>query len=174
MDDLDLSEKINKMANEILEKSKCVRCNTDVPGGGPGVRCGACRKKLNSARQTVGHPERAQNKAQQARRRENHGNGTATPKSKGKSESNAKLASSFENAEKKAGEKLSPDRKKNSNGYAADNTRHIPEKANRGRHNADPKKLKEFRDRLKKTGLTTAELAALVYSKVQEDEQNND
>lgn len=174
MDDFDLSEKINKIANEILEKSKCVRCNTEVPGGGPGVRCGACRKKLNAARQTVGHRERAQVKSQQARRREKHGNGTATKKSKGKSESNAKLAASFQNAEKKAGEKLSPDRKDNSKGYAADNTRHIPEKANRGRHNADPKKLKEFRDRLKKTGLTTAELAALVYSKVQEEQDNQD
>ena len=170
MDDFDLSEKINMVANEILEKSKCVRCETEVSGGGPGVRCGACRKKLNAARQTVGHPERAQVKSQQSRRRENHGNGTATPKSKGKSESNAKLAASFQNAEKKAGEKLSPNRKDNSKGYSSSNVEHVEEKLNVGRHKVDPKKLKQFRDRLKKTGLTTAELAALVYSKVQENE----
>lgn len=165
MDDFTLSEKINMTANEILQKSKCVRCGTEVSGGGPGVRCAACRKKLNRARQTVGHPERAQNKAQQARRRENHGNGTATPKSNGKSESNAKLAESFKNAEERAGEKLSPDRKKNSKGYSSKNTRHIPEKANRGRHNADPKKLKEFRERLKKANITEEELATLVALK---------
>jgi DNA-directed RNA polymerase subunit RPC12/RpoP len=169
MDDFDLSEKIRYTANEILEKSDCVRCGKSVPGGGPGVRCKSCRDKLNRARQTVGHPERAQNKAQQARRRENHGNGTATPKSKGKSESNAKLAASFQSAEKKAGEKLSPDRKENGKGYASNNTRHIPEKANVGRHNADPKKLKEFRDRLKKTGLTEEELAVLIAAKIDSD-----
>jgi len=169
----DIIAKINTYANEVLEKSRCVRCGTEVPGGGPGVRCGACRKKLNAARQTVGHPERAQNKAQQARRRENHGNGTATPKSKGKSESNAKLAASFENAEKKAGEKLSPNRKDNSKGYSSSNTEHVGEKLNIGRHKVDPKKLKGFKDRLKKTGLTTAELAALVYSKAQEDSESD-
>jgi len=168
MDDFDsLYEKINATANEILEKSKCVRCSNDVPGGGPGARCRTCRNKLNAARQKVGSKERAWNKAEQARRRENHGNGKATPKSKGKSESNAKLAASFQAAEKKAGEKLSPDRKDNGSGYASKNTRHIPEKANRGRHEADPKKLKEFRDRLKKTGLTTDEFAAILVAKVE-------
>jgi hypothetical protein len=165
-----ISEKIRAKANEILEKSKCVRCSNDVPGGGPGARCGSCRKKLNSDRQTVGHNERAQNKAQQAIRRENHGNGKATPKSKGKAESNAKLANSFQNAEKKAGEKLSPDRKDNSQGYSKHNTRHVAENLNRGRHEVDPKKLKEFKERLNKTGLTVKELATLIALKTDCDQ----
>jgi hypothetical protein len=172
MEDQDIFEKINAMANDILEKSKCVRCSNVVSGGGPGARCKSCRNKLNSDRQTVGSDERAQTKAQQARRRETHGNGTATPKSKGKSESNAKLTASFKAAEEKAGEKLSPDRKNNSAGYGAKNTRHIPESANVGRHNADPKKLKEFRDRLKKSGLTTDELATLIAAKVQATDED--
>ena len=167
-DALSLSEKINATANEILEKSKCVRCSNTVSGGGPGARCGTCRGKLNAARQKVGSPERAANKAEQARRRETKGNGTATPKSSGKSESNKKMAASFQAAEKKAGEKLSPDRKDNGKGYAEANTRHIPEEANRGRHTADPKKLKAFRERLKKTGLTTTELSVLILAKAEE------
>lgn len=170
-EELSLSEKIMAKANEILEKSKCVRCGTNVSSGGPGVRCGGCRKKLNAARQKVGGTERAQVKAQQARRRENHGNGTATPKSKGKSKSNAKLAASFQSAEKKAGEKLSPDRKNNSKGYAADNTRHIPESANVGRHHADPKKLKAFRERLKKSGVSLEEFSALLLAKMNEENE---
>lgn len=168
MDDkLTLAERINAKANEILEKSKCVRCSNDVPGGGPGARCSSCRKKLNAARQTPGHTESAQAKAQQAKRREDHGNGTATKKSKGKAKSNAELVDKVKNAEKKTGQRLSLDRKDNSKGYAKENTRMIPDSLNRGRHTADPKKLKAWKDRLKKTGLTEEELLTLAKIKVE-------
>lgn len=172
MDDFEsLYEKINATANEILEKSKCVRCSKEVSGGGPGVRCRACRDKLNAARQTPGHTESAQAKAQQAKRRENHGNGTATKKSKGKAKSNAELVDKVQNAEKKTGQRLSLDRKDNSKGYANDNTRMIPDHLNRGRHTADPKKIKEWKDRLKKTGLTTDEFAAILVAKVESSKE---
>jgi DNA-directed RNA polymerase subunit RPC12/RpoP len=172
-DEKSLSEKIMEKANEILEKSKCVRCGTNVAGGGPGVRCGACRKKLNAARQKVGSPERAANKAEQARRRETKGNGTATPKSKGKSKSNKELAASFQAAEKKAGEKLSPNRQNNSEGYGKANIEHVKEGLNIGRHEIDKKKLAEWKSKLKKSGLTTAELTALILSKVELSEDDS-
>lgn len=153
---------------EDLIKSKCVRCGNSVSGGSKGSRCSECRAKLNRARQTPGHPERAQNKAQQAIRRENHGNGTATPKSKGKAESNKELAAKIQRSEKKTGEKLSPDRKKNGEGYSSKNTRTVPEKLNRGRHKVDPKKLKEWKKKLSKTGLTDEEFKALLKAKLEE------
>ena len=168
-----LSEKIMEKANEILEKSKCVRCGTSVAGGGPGVRCGTCRKKLNSARQTPGSTERAQTLAQQAIRRETHGNGTSKTHSTNTAESNAKLAAKMKSAEEKAGEKLSPDRKDNKKGYKSSNVRGVPPALNRGRHNVDPKKLAEWKSKLKKSGLTTAELTALILSKVELPEDDS-
>ena len=155
---------------EDLIKSKCVRCGNSVSGGSKGSRCSECRKKLNAARQTPGHTERAQNKAQQAIRREKHGNGTATPKSKGKAESNAKLAAKMQRAEKKTGEKLSPDRKNNGEGYHSKNTRAVPEKLNRGRHKVDGKKLSDWNKKLKKSELTEDEIATLVALKAMNDE----
>ena len=155
---------------EDLIKSKCVRCGNSVSGGSKGSRCSECRTKLNRARQTPGHPERAQNKAQQAIRREKHGNGTAKPKSKGRASSNKELASKIQRAEKKTGQKLSPDRKKNGEGYNSKNTRAVPEKLNRGRHNVDPKKLKEWKKRLKKSNITEEELAALIALKIENNE----
>jgi hypothetical protein len=155
---------------EDLIKSKCVRCGNSVSGGSKGSRCPECRKRLNAARQTPGHTERSQNKAQQAIRREKHGNGTATPKSKGKAESNAKLAAKMQRAEKKTGEKLSPDRKDNGSGYHSTNTRAVPEKLNRGRHKVDGKKLGDWKKRLKKSELTDDEIATLVALKAMNDE----
>jgi hypothetical protein len=84
-----------------------------------------------------------------ARKRENVGTNTATPKSKGKSESNAKLVQKLQSEEKKTGERLSLDRKDNAKGYASSNTRAIPEKLNVGRHNADEKKLAEWKKKKK-------------------------
>jgi hypothetical protein len=172
--EIGLEEKYMSLVDKIwdfvedLIKSKCVRCSNSVSGGTKGSRCLECRKKLNAARQTPGHAERAQNKAQQAIRRENHGNGTATPKSKGKAESNAKLAAKMQRAEKKTGQKLSPDRKDNGSGYHSKNTRAVPEKLNRGRHEVDSKKLKNWKKRLKKSQLTDEELATLVAIKALE------
>ena len=69
-------------------------------------------------------------------------------------------------AEKKTGQKLSPDRKNNSKGYAASNTRAIPEKLNRGRHNADPKKLAAWRKRLKKADIDLDDFLTLLKAKI--------
>lgn len=153
-----------------LIKSKCVRCSNSVSGGSKGSRCPECRKKLNAARQTPGHPERAQAKAQQAIRREKHGNGTATPKARGRAESNKKLAAKIQRAEEKTGQKLSPDRKSNGEGYNSKNTRAVPEKLNRGRHDVDPKKLKEWKKKLKKHNISETELATLISVKMEEQE----
>ena len=160
-------DKIWEFVEELI-KSKCVRCGSSVSGGTKGSRCPECRKKLNAARQTPGHSERAQNKAQQAIRREKHGNGTATPKSKGRAKSNKELAAKIQRAEKMTGQKLSPDRKDNSSGYSSKNTRAVPEKMNQGRHGVDPKKLREWKKRLKKTGLTEQELNVLLKAKLEE------
>lgn len=157
---------------EDLIKSKCVRCGNSVSGGSKGSRCYECRAKLNRARQTPGHAERAQNKAQQAIRREKHGNGTAKPKAKGKAKSNKELAAKIQRAEKKTGQKLSPDRKNNGEGYNSKNTRAVPEKLNQGRHKVDPKKLKEWKKRLAKTGITEQELKVLLKAKLDEAGQD--
>lgn len=162
----ELSDNIWEFIDELV-KSQCVRCSNQVSGGSKGSRCSECRKKLNAARQTAGHPERAQNKAQQAIRREKHGNGTATPKAKGKAESNKELAAKMQRAEKKSGQKLSPDRRDNDEGYSGKNTRAIPEHLNRGRHNADEKKIKEWKKKLKKHDISEEELAVLLYAKAE-------
>jgi len=167
---MSLVDKIWDFVEELL-KSKCVRCGNSVSGGSKGSRCSECRAKLNRARQTPGHPERAQNKAQQAIRREKHGNGTATPKSKGKAKSNKELAAKMQRAEKKTGQKLSPDRKNNGEGYNSKNTRAVPEKLNRGRHKVDGKKLREWKKRLAKTGITEQELKVLLKAKLEENDK---
>src|SRR5690606_6529539 len=73
-------------------------------------------------------------------------------------------------AEKKTGEKLSPDRKNNAKGYASSNTRMVPEKLNRGRHHVDPKKLRAWKKRLKKHDLSTEEFYTLMKSKAADSE----
>lgn len=167
---MSLIEKIWDFVEDLI-KSKCVRCGNSVSGGSKGSRCSECRDKLNRARQTPGHTERAQKQSQQAIRREKHGNGTATPKSKGKAESNKVLAAKMQRAEKKSGQKLSPDRKDNGSGYHSKNTRAVPENLNRGRHKVDPKKLKDWKKRLKKSELTDEELATLVAVKALENQE---
>lgn len=152
---MDLLEKLYKAIEdnaefiEGLEKGKCVRCGDSFAGGSHGSRCHSCLKWLRQARATPGHSERAQHLAGLARKRENVGTNTATPKSKGKSESNAKLVQKLQSEEKKTGERLSLDRKDNAKGYASSNTRAIPEKLNVGRHNADEKKLAEWKKKKK-------------------------
>ena len=65
---------------------------------------------------------------------------------------------------------MSPDRKDNSKGYAASNTRAVPEKLNRGRHKVDPKKLANWRKNLKKHNLTIEDLQTLVLAKAYEQD----
>jgi len=136
------------MTTEKLEKSKCVRCSNTVST--KGGRCSSCLKKLRADKKKPGHWQRAQTKADDALRRQDGKNGTASHKSSGRG-SRKEIVDKMQSAEKKTGQKLSPDRKDNGKGYASSNTRAIPEKLNRGRHNADPKKLANWRKRLKKS-----------------------
>ena len=155
--DNDLLERLYKAiedvaeATEVLEKGSCVRCGKGFGGGSRGSRCPSCLKWLRTSRATPGHSERAQHLAGLARKREYKGTETATAKSKGRSQSNKELVSKLQSAEKKTGERLSLDRKNNAEGYGSKNVRAVPEKLNRGRHTVNPKKLREWKNKIKKT-----------------------
>jgi len=157
---------------EELEKSGCVRCGKPSKNGGEGGRCTACLKKLATAKKTPGSAQRAQTKADDALRRQDGKNGTASHKSKGRG-SRESIVRQTQAAEKKTGQKLSPDRKNNAEGYAAENTRMVPEKLNRGRHKVDNKKLANWRKKLKKAGLNKDDFATLLQAKLYEQGQED-
>ena len=96
---------------ETLEKSNCVRCGKPSKNGGKGGRCSSCLSKLKSAKKTPGHWQRAQTKADDALRRQDGKNGTASHKSSGRGKRDS-IVKQTQSAEKKTGQKLSPDRKK--------------------------------------------------------------
>jgi hypothetical protein len=158
------------MSEESLEKSKCVRCGKPSKNGGKGGRCSACLDKLAANKKKPGHWQRAQTKADDALRRQDGKNGTASHKSKGRG-SRDSIVKQTQNAEKKTGQKLSPDRKDNNKGYAAENTRLVPEKLNRGRHKVDPKKLAAWKKKLKKNDISEEQLFTLVKAKLQDNEE---
>ena len=164
-----LLEKIWNFVGEVLNKSKCVRCGANASGGTKGSRCKACMDKLTNKRHTAGSKERAWRKADDAQRREKGKNGTATVKEKGRMKDRKKFVKQFQSSEKKTGEKLSPDRKNIKRGYESKNVRNIPEKLNRGRHNADEKKIREWKKKLKKHNLSTEQLAALIVAKAEQE-----
>src|SRR5271165_382334 len=152
---------------EILEK-KCPRCGgTSANPSNPSGRCKACLAKLASNKKKPGHWQRAQTKADAARRRQKGKKGTAHKKSSGLG-SRKSIVKQTKAAERKTGQKLSPDRKNNAKGYAASNTRMVPEKLNRGRHHVDGKKLRAWQKRLKKTELTDDQFYTMVLAKAQE------
>jgi hypothetical protein len=150
---------------EPLEKSfKCVRCGASVKT--KGGRCKKCLEKLKRAKKIPGHWQRAQTKADDALRRQDGNNGTASYKDSGRG-TRQEIVDKMQSAEKKTGQKLSPDRKDNSKGYASSNTRAVPEKLNVGRHKVDIKKLNEWHKRLKKS-LPEASLSDLLnFIKIQ-------
>jgi hypothetical protein len=150
---------------EHLEKSKCVRCGKPNKNGGKGGRCTACLKKLKTAKKTPGSAQRAQTKADDALRRQDGDNGTASHKSSGRG-TRKSIVRQIQSAEKKTGQKLSPDRRDNSKGYAAYNVRAVPEKLNVGRHKVDSKKLANWHKRLKKNDdVTFEEFREMMLSK---------
>lgn len=154
---------------EPLEK-KCPRCGgASANKSNPSGRCSACLKKLAANKKKPGHWQRAQTKADDALRRQKGKNGTAKKKTSGLG-SRRSIVKQMQSAEKKTGQKLSPDRKDNSKGYAASNTRAVPEKLNRGRHHVDPKKLRAWKKKLKKSEITTEELYTLMKAKYANDE----
>lgn len=150
---------------ENLEKSKCVRCGKPNKNGGKGGRCAACLKKLAANKKKPGHWQRAQTKADDAVRRQRGKNGTAPGTSKGNGK-RKEIVQAHQRAEKRTGQKLSPDRKDNSKGYSSKNTRHVPERLNRGRHTVDPKKLAQWRKTLKKMNIEVNDLIKNMESKL--------
>jgi hypothetical protein len=156
--------------SEILEplEKKCPRCGkASADKSNPSGRCSACLKKLASNKKKPGHWQRAQTKADDALRRQKGKNGTAHKKSSGLG-SRDSIVKQTQSAEKRTGEKLSPDRKNNGKGYAASNTRMVPEKLNRGRHHVDPKKLRAWKKRMKKSEVDYDALYTLMKAKAEE------
>lgn len=163
-DELESLSKEELFELEELAK-KCPRCGkTSANKSNPAGRCRSCLKKLKTAKHTPGHYIRAHTKADDALRRQKGKNGTASKKSSGLG-TRKSIVKQMQRAEKKTGQKLSPDRKDNSKGYAASNTRAVPEKLNRGRHHVDGKKLRAWKKRLKKSDLDTASLYTLLKAK---------
>ena len=107
----ELSDNIWEFVEELI-KSKCVRCSNEVAGGTKGSRCKACMEKLTRLRHTAGTKERSWRKADDATRRQKGKNGTAPGTSKGNGDW-SDIAKKHQKAEKKTGQKLSPDRKNN-------------------------------------------------------------
>ena len=152
---------------EVLEKGKCVRCGGKTSGG-KGGRCAACLAKLRTAKKTPGSAQRAQTKADDSLRRQAGKNGTASKKKSGLG-SRKEIVKKIQSAEKKTGQKLSPDRVNNSKGYASSNVRAVPEKLNVGRHKVDPKKLANWKKRLKKNiDMTIDDFKTLLTAKAYE------
>lgn len=153
-----MANELNKLSQledllmELLVKS-CPRCGkASANKSSPSGRCRGCLNKLAANKKKPGHWQRAQTKADDALRRQKGKNGTASKKSSGLG-SRASIVKQTQSAEKRTGEKLSPDRKDNGKGYAASNTRMVPEKLNRGRHKVDPKKLSAWHKKMKKSDI---------------------
>lgn len=154
---------------EELEK-KCPRCGgASANKSNPSGRCSACLAKLKTAKKTPGHWQRAQTKADDSLRRQDGKNGTASHKSSGRG-SRKEIVDKMQRAESKTGQKLSPDRKDNSKGYASSNVRAVPEKLNRGRHTVDSKKLAAWKKRLKKSNIDIDDLILLMKAKTVENQ----
>ena len=105
--------------------------------------------KLARDRKTPGHKERGYQQVLQGKRREKGGSGTTSGQN-GKSghssghnkQDTGKAAKNFASSEKKAGRKLSQDRKDNNKGYTASNVRNVPQELNRG--DEENKKKKKY------------------------------
>ncbi len=131
--------------------------------------------KLKSERKKPGAKERADQRILQAKRRERGGAGTKTGNGhSGKmSGKHSTKVAAYQSSEKKAGQKLSPDRKNNAKGYQSGNVRNVPQNLNRGRHNVDEKKLSKWKNKLKKSGLDEEQFMTLLHSKMLETGHTN-
>jgi hypothetical protein len=169
-EEIELLKSLTKEESQYLEElaKTCPRCGKPSANkSNPSGRCRSCLNKLKHAKKTPGHWQRAQTKADDALRRQKGKNGTAHKKSSGLG-TRESIVKQTQSAEKKTGQKLSPDRRNNSKGYIVSNTRLVPEKLNRGRHKVDPKKLAKWRKRLKKTDLTEDQFTDLLKAKLLE------
>lgn len=177
MEDLITTEELSSLSKseqEFIEElsKKCPRCGSQ--SANKSNPAGRCRKHLNELarnKKTPGHWQRSQTKFDDAKRRENGKNGTASKKSSGRAKSRKEFVKRFQRDEKKAGQKLSPDRINNSRGYESKNVRNIKESLNRGRHKVDPKKLSAWRKRLKKSDIDMEDFMTLLRSKAYEKGQ---
>ena len=152
-DDLLLLEPIEELIK------KCPRCGgTSANKSNPAGRCSSCLKKLKTAKHTPGHYLRAHKQADDALRRQDGKNGTASKKSSGRG-SRKEIVDKMQRAEKKTGQKLSADRISNDKGYSSSNVRAVPEKLNRGRHKVDAKKLAAWKKKIKKSDISQDDLA---------------
>ena len=164
-------ESLNKADRDLIEElaKKCPRCGgASANSSNPAGRCRKHLTQLSENKKKPGHWQRAQTKADDALRRQDGKNGTASHKSSGRGD-RASIVKQTQSAEKKTGEKLSPDRKDNGKGYASSNTRMVPEKLNRGRHKVDPKKLAAWKSKLKKHGLDFNSFMTLLRAKAIQD-----
>lgn len=157
---------------EELAKS-CPRCGGKSKNpSNPSGRCASCLKKLASNKKKVGHYLHEHKVADDALRRQKGKNGTAHKKHRGLGDRKA-IIKKVHAAEKKTGQVLSPDRKDNSKGYSASNTRMVPPELNRGRHHVDGKKLAAWRKRLKKSELSSEEFYTLLLANALEKLNKN-
>lgn len=170
-----LSDSVSKEELEALTKSdlieleelakSCPRCGgKSANSGNKAGRCRACLNKLAANKKKPGHYLHNHKVADDALRRQKGKNGTASKKSKGLG-TRKEIINKVKTAEKKHGQVLSPDRINNDSGYSSDNVRMVPPKLNRGRHKVDPKKLKAWRDRMKKSDITDELMYVAMLSK---------
>ena len=175
---LEKFEQVLRLAKEIaadeefleeLAKS-CPRCGKPSANkSNPSGRCSSCLKKLASNKKKPGHYLHEHKVADDALRRQKGKNGTAHKKSSGLG-SRKSIISQTHAAEAKTGQVLSPDRKDNSKGYSAKNTRMVPPELNRGRHHVDKKKLAAWKKKLKKNEVSEDELYTYILAKAVDTE----
>ena len=160
-------ENLGKLIESELEEllRSCPRCGkASANKNNPAGRCRKHLNKLKRDKKTPGHWQRSQTKADDSLRRQDGKNGTASHKSKGRG-SRKEIVDKIQSAEKKTGQKLSPDRINNERGYESKNVRAVPEKLNRGRHKVDGKKLAAWRKRVKKSDISDELLYTALLAK---------
>lgn len=154
---------------EELAKS-CPRCGgKSANAGNSAGRCRGCLNKLAANKKKPGHYLHNHKVADDALRRQKGKNGTAKKKHKGVG-TRKEIIDKVKAGEKKHGQVLSPDRKDNSKGYSSDNVRMVPPKLNRGRHKVDPKKLKAWKSRMKKSDIDAELMYTALLAKCANDE----
>lgn len=166
-DILSLAEDVKAL--EALEKA-CPRCGKpSADPSNPSGRCSACLKKLRENKKKPGHYLHEHKLADDALKRQDGKTNTSSKKSNGRG-SRKSIIRQVRNAYNKHGKgtTLSPDRKNNDKGYSSSNTRMVPQKLNRGRHNVNNKKLKNWQKKLKKADVTFDVFKALVSAKALE------
>jgi len=164
---LSLAEDITAL--EPLEK-KCPRCGgASANSSNSAGRCSGCLKKLKTNKKNPNRYEHHHKIADDALKRQDGKTKTSDAKSSGRG-SRESIIRQTKAAYAKHGKStvLSPDRKDNSKGYSADNTRLVPQKLNHGRHNVDNKKLKRWKEKVSKSDITFDELKELMLAKITE------